>query len=906
MEDSKENLENIKGIDEPLSLYDLTDLFYSYYSYHENTSSSYYVNIDRISGQAVSESQIPLSRFKVLRRIEASKLGSRPFLSNEGISPSRPNVSLGYMRMLLDYISLPYKSIFRDSDLVKVQIDRPLYEEDNLSQEERDTQKITHSQAPDILDSAEISRDVTNAYIEVLRTAKETKKCFNELSIRVVQDGAVGVIHPDIGWRPEPVCMLDLVFEPFSGVDTSEWSTFFVIRKMSAEEAKEKIRTNEEFWDEQALRWALESAHNNKGLLSFNSHSAGGLNPSTDEANVTGENFTIRSWYSEKSSRISDIGGYWGYMTVIEAYYRNLEGKINKVIFYPSLDAVGLDKKLKNSGFNKINRSNINEVLSESALEELGLKGAGVLFHRKDVAECMSDVLTIIPFDRSEPSLERQRAYGHELFTPIEVLMRIDSAMLFIILLMSTIYKRDEAQADSAEKVQDLVLKLGDIVDMGQRKWVENPFAADLNAIIAARQILIQHINAKAYIGGLDGAEKQGKDREFELSGLRLIKDGRVIKHNIEDVSEGLTEFYSKVLSSILKNDETTKKDLLVKKLFFDKLLKVLKHPEGFFELKEDDILPDTGLPYWMRVSAVRNGGTQFGPAEMIQYRNLQAVFGDVLSQKEKTAMARKGIKSMLGNQDAMDILGDPFENVIDNIDQLYWANLETTSILGSVDRTSINFIDIPVLPTKHDHLVHLTQSHNPKAQEIIQRLQEGDVDPQSVQDLTEDELDTRTNLILKLAAIANHIQPHMQELERFGNKRDDVNQLKEDTNSILQSAESLLNNLQITMRAAQEKRAEKEMKLRGEAPGSEEERAKIELELKKIQEETVRHEKDIQLALRLEQSRKAIEDNKQVSKYRDREFKKKQHEDSVALKIRDQEIQRQKEQGKRDKGSKE
>ena len=245
-----------------------------------------------------------------MRRIEACRLGSRPYLSGAGLKPHRPNVSLGYMRLLLDYLSLPYKSLFRDGKLVKIKVDRKFYESENLSEDEQREQKLTNSENPNVLDNSEISDSVTDAYTECVKTAKETKECFNEIPLRVIQDGAIGILHPDIGWRPEPINMIDLVFEPFSKTDTSDWSSFFIIRRMSAAEAVGHIRNKTNFWNEKALRWALENSRDKRGILNYKHYH--NLPGNRDDSDVVGENFSIKSFYNEKSNRITNIGGYWG------------------------------------------------------------------------------------------------------------------------------------------------------------------------------------------------------------------------------------------------------------------------------------------------------------------------------------------------------------------------------------------------------------------------------------------------------------------------------------------------------------------------------------------------------------------------------------------------------------------
>ena len=45
----------------------------------------------------------------------------------------------------------------------------------------------------------------------------------------------------------------------------------------------------------------------------------------------------------------------------------------------------------------------------------------------------------------------------------------------------------------------------------------------------------------------------------------------------------------------------------------------------------------------------------------------------------------------------------------------------ENAQILGGVSQDSMNFIAIPILWDKDDHVLHLQQVHNPKANEFIQ-----------------------------------------------------------------------------------------------------------------------------------------------------------------------------------------
>ena len=297
-----------------------------------------------------------------------------------------------------------------------------------------------------------------------------------------------------------------------------------------------------------------------------------------------------------------------------------------------------------------------------------------------------------------------------------------------------------------------------------------------------------------------------------------------VYKHRVEEFSRGLKDVLTRIFRRILdlKKKNRLADQVLLQRRFFDTLSEIHGHDESIFDFKDKDIVPDTGLPYWLTLEIVRNGGSHFGAAEMILYSEIRNMFGDGLTQQATQKLTRMGIKSLLGSEDAIDILGDPKDEIVTEQDQIYRAAMENAALLGAIDQGTVNFEPIPVLPDKDDHVAHLTQVHNPKATELIKMLQEGDVTPDMIQELTEDQLNTRTNLILKLGSLSNHISMHADMLERFGASRQDINQLKEETNAILQSAEGLLYSLQINMRALQQKRQEREMRLMNISPENE------------------------------------------------------------------------------------
>jgi hypothetical protein len=81
------------------------------------------------------------------------------------------------------------------------------------------------------------------------------------LQEELTETGITAFVNSDVDWTPELVDALDLVTEPQAEHDTSTWSTFFVIKKMTAHEAVQHIRKPGLYWNAKALSWALRKCY---------------------------------------------------------------------------------------------------------------------------------------------------------------------------------------------------------------------------------------------------------------------------------------------------------------------------------------------------------------------------------------------------------------------------------------------------------------------------------------------------------------------------------------------------------------------------------------------------------------------------------------------------------------------
>ena len=854
--------QDIEGLDEDLSLYDLVDIFYTYYLYHNNDCLLETERVYSIEQGKLKTTNTTISRFDSLRRIEGYRLGLRPFYGQSNIASHRANISLGYMDLMLNYQKLPYMSVFTDNDPAKIRIDREIFNQSKLSPQEKEEYRLLSANYPAHTSNKEISDDASDAFNKILSLSKKIAKCHDTLPLQVVRDGIAFFVHSDIDPFPEPVQAIDFILEPQTTTNPDDWNCFFVIKKLTAQEAIGHIREKTPFWNKDALRWALESAKMGRSLLDRNHYHRF---MRSEDIPLCGENFTVKSFYQDKADRAVNINSYYGNMLVVEGYYKNKKGKINKVIFFPD--------------------SNYYNTKEYPAPKE---DEGDVLFFRRDVFDSMSEAVTVIPIDRDELIAERQRGFAHELAPTIDILMRLDSSIANFSVLMGVPFVKNRLQGTDAQNLEDLEINFnGDMIDLGDRDFVSPPFTADLNSMVAVRNMLMQHLRNKGFLGGLDNNETTQNGRGANLANLRLIRDARVHKHLIEDFSEGLKDLYTKILSSILKNQDTDLNDnLLIQKLFFEKLIEIRGYPKEIFKYKEKDILEDTNLPFWMELEVVRNGGSHFGAAELVLYTEIKQVFGDGLSQLNLQALNRMAIKSLLGSEDARDILGDARENASLDRDQVYRAILETTSLIGSVDSGDLAFENIPVLADKDDHVSHLTQSHNTKSKEILEKLRNADFSPQALSEASEEDLESRNSLILKLAAISSHSSQHLAQLDRFGNKREDINKLKEETNSYIQASEGLLNSLQTSIRALLDKREEKRLRLMNLSPENEAEKARAEADMLKIQAQIAKDRGNLALANKIAEIKHLEHQDKQLSKARDRELKRYNDEKNRQLKL--------------------
>lgn len=882
--ENKLDQNEIIGVDKDLSLYDLTTLFYSHYNYHNQDCMIEYNEIYFEDGQ-VKEKARSLSRFDVLRRIEATNLSSRPFIGGKGVAAHKPNISFGYLRWLLNYLSLPYKSVFSDGEFVKIKINKTLYNKIHLSEKEQDAQKLEGKNNPTVESNLEISDDTSDAFNVIVNVSEELSECHDTMCERVSKDGFAAYVHNPLDWTARPVDALDLVTEPQCKWNPKGWNSFFTLREMNVYEVTQHIKEKTEYWNVEALKWALESSFTSRSLLN-NRHYARGSSLESDRVSVENENFSVRSFYNDKNKRLNNLTGYYGRMLVVEGFYINKDRKINHVIFFPSQD------------FNNIPLEIREKRKVSTAEQDIELQKADVLFYREIDSDDLSKIITIIPANRYELSLERQRMYGHELFNTVETVMRIDSAILNATSMMGVPFIKNPNEGQNAENLQDLEVKVdGEMIDMGSREFLTTPFRVDLNAMLAVRQVVVQFMYSKAYLGGLDGAETASDGRGAGLAHLRLVRDGRIHKHSVMDFIKGVKQFYSKIFRSVLDicQDETRREDdPIVNYLFYSMLTKVHGHPEEIFSFKESDVIKGTHLPYWMRLEPISNGASYFGAAELILYSEIKKVFGDGLDQKATQALNHIGIKSLLGAEDALDILGDPKDNIVTQQDQIYRASLENAAILGSVDEGLVNFERVLILSDKDDHVAHLREVHNPKANDILDKLNNSQVSSENLDEVSTEELETRNNLILKLAALANHIALHQEQLGLFGKKREDINKLKEETNNILQSSEGLLNNLQNTLRALAGKRRDMEMKIQMMNPQTDADKAKQEVEMKKLAVTAENNAAKLALANKLAADRQSQHIDKQLTAARNRRSQEVMKEKEMIL--RQQEIAASKE----------
>ena len=86
---------------------------------------------------------------------------------------------------------------------------------------------------------------------------------------KIVQDGLGVILHKgENKWeKVEQIDALDLITEPLGTVYPDQWSLFYVLESVDVNLLKEKLRNPGANWNPEAIRWALEQAHEGKSLI---------------------------------------------------------------------------------------------------------------------------------------------------------------------------------------------------------------------------------------------------------------------------------------------------------------------------------------------------------------------------------------------------------------------------------------------------------------------------------------------------------------------------------------------------------------------------------------------------------------------------------------------------------------
>lgn len=875
----------LPAVDYDLSMYELLEMSNAWYRYHNEVSLVDSYIITGLSDKSDDKKPIKYSRNDGFRRLEAVRLGARPWQQIFGQQQAKPNFSTGHQSQYMKYLSLPYRAVLADGDLVRTPVNRRLFDKTKLSQDEQIRMDELRRENEIYYSNDELSQNVASSFKDAIRSSSYISRALAKIPRKVAQDGLGIVMHdPDDWFKVEQVDALDLITEPLASVHPDEWNAFFVIKKMSALQIRDKIKNPGTKWNAEALRWALEESFNKGGSLNKD-HITGNSNylgTSGDKTQACDENYMVKSFIAEKEARVSAVDSYYGNLLVLEAYYINKDNKVDKKIFFPS-NAV-LDK------LKALTRSQLSK-LTKKELENHGLDKADCLYHYKNAYTSLDRAITLFPVDEQEAILERLRGPAHEIIPLTEAINRIECDILFASNMMANIfYKTSDGQ--SSQKAEELVIHSDGVgVDLGGREIVPNPYPMDLNGLMAARSLFLSQLQSVTFIGGLDNLQESSEGRGQGKLELQLMKDGKIHKYSVNPFADSLEDFYAKSLAGILevvgklkdKPDVLTNNKDLAAKNFARSLALVYGHDPKILLFEDSDVYEGKYLPYWMDLAVVRNGVSFFGPAEMLLYREINQLLGPTFDQDQQERFSRMVSRSMLGAEQALDILGDPRDKSASEQEHVYQATLENASIIGSVDMGAATYEQLPVVDGKQHAVPHIT-THNEAIGRILQQLEAGDHATEAEQQAVDEHtLETKVMLILRAAALSTHNQAHLPALDRFGNSRDDINQLREETNYMLQQTEGLFNGLQDHMQALQTMRNERMAVLQGMAPENDVEREKIENEKQSIMSKERIALNQQQLLALIAQDKKAQTIGERVDKAKDRQLKERE----IALKYR-------------------
>lgn len=862
--------------DQCLDVKELTHLFYQYYQYHKDYQFVEYANLSTTTVDSYNTTTI--SRFDAFTRLAAMQLGSKKSSVTVACT-EKPLSPGGYFSLFLEYSKLPYKALFSNSKFIKTRIDRKFYNIMKLTPNELVSIDKNSMQNPAQYANDELGNLFSGLTNEYLQYSKDHQTWQSAVALAVTRDGIVPLVHDDTTDKVKYVSPLDFITEPNCNKDPIYWSSFFVINKIPVSELKDKLNKNAKGWNKEAIKWAVEECIAGKGII------AGTANHASSEDNVasieySNGNTSIKSFIDDKIKRVSTVDTYFGNMHVIEAYTLNKDNKVNKTILWASDTVKDAEMTTEGKFFTPTKDTKQDDNGNYIISDEVTLDNMDVLYLKENAYPNMRKAVSVLVANNDEPTIDRQRGMGHEILPYTEVLMDLDQSILHQSDIISTIFYKEPQDPTNTQSTKPMDTTKAFTLVKETIAFIPNPIRSELQSLVSIRSLYLQQVATKLFLSGIDNIESLGKDSSEDAATMKLLRDGVWHKQNIAEFAKQLTSVYEKIISSLLENFKNLKNNKPIDNTYIkynicSKITKQYNYDVGLFVAEEEEILEDTHLPYWMTVAVTHNGGSHFGAAEYVILSKIKHLASDTLSKKQMSALNRSIITSLMSSQDAMDILGNVADENVTDSDQVYQASVETAVIMGSVDTNSINFVSVPTNPEKDDDVTHLTESHNPKMQELLKDLQDVTFSPEEIANSTDSELDTKTTKILKLAALANHSSGHLEGLSLYGNKRRDINQLKEETNAILQQAEALLNNLQVNLRAILAKKQEKEAKLMSLSPANAADKEKNQLELMKLQAGADKTRENSKIAAMIQENVKFKIISDKVEKRADREAKK-------------------------------
>lgn len=572
---------------------------------------------------------------------------------------------------------------------------------------------------------------------------KELLPCLEDA---IIYGHGLGMWEEENDYKIKYLNATQTLFPYSTSVCPSDWSYFFVEHEYTFNELYNFYQSGSSKWNRGALEFLL----------------AANLPDGADDEIDETANFQDRIQDRVRANAEGCVDLVTSSINVVSIFWRRFDGKVAHGIFSPGYG---------NS------------------------KGSGERYLFLDLEKYKSFETGFFNFYISHEQLyiDQLKGWGHRIANVAQSANRFFLTMLDSGTLNSTaIVKKQSEFGDN--NLEDAVVDLGGMMLFNGGVETDR-FQMDAQSPLAIYQVLKNELNEITYSRGLNGLEKFGDGRGFELVKLVLSLEARVHKYYMDDFTKLLSDFYRETFRKVLIKHNSDSRDPLLRKYFSLYLRR--RAIDSEILMLDDHAKANNDLPLHLDVDAARPGGAGTQVADELAVAEGKELFS-LMGEQGQEWFRNLWAKSLFGPEGASKAFPDEdFANIIsfqrqmaileNEVLTVMISDFEINGVADNLDKQLNDLDKFKEYPASadNDHFVH-AQEHTAEMEEQIRLYQEGVVDI--------------TTAHVRLRSLAQHNAQHLQALQSSP-------LLEQESAQIKQAFDGMINDLRAIESNANKKR---------------------------------------------------------------------------------------------------